>query len=35
MASAGTMENGEIVLAGPTEAIAADTHMKEAYLGIA
>jgi len=29
------MENGEIVLAGPTEAIAADPHVKEAYLGIA
>jgi branched-chain amino acid transport system ATP-binding protein len=29
------MENGEIVLAGPTGAIAADPHVKEAYLGIA
>jgi branched-chain amino acid transport system ATP-binding protein len=29
------MENGEIVLAGPTEAMAADPHVKEAYLGIA
>ena len=29
------MENGEIVLSGPTEAIAADPHVKEAYLGIA
>jgi branched-chain amino acid transport system ATP-binding protein len=29
------MENGEIVLAGSTEAIATDPHVKEAYLGIA